>query len=226
MIKVHRDYGVPYFFIFLLSSKEYLVCLIAIPAKVICMATKNPGRLEVVCGSMFSGKSEELIRRLRRAEFAQQTTQVFKPTLDNRTTMEYIHAHSGNKLAAIAADNPQVISTFVLDGTQVVGIDEVQFFSPDIVDVINVLIAQGKRVIVAGLDLDFRALPFGCMPLLLAIADSVTKLNAVCMICGQDAHHTQRLVNGNPAHFHDPLIMVGAQEYYQARCRKCYEITY
>lgn len=190
------------------------------------MSKKNPGRLEVICGSMFSGKSEELIRRLRRAEFAQQTTQIFKPSIDNRSTIEYIHAHSGGKLAAIAADNPQVITEFTLDTTQVIGIDEVQFFSNDILDTIAALIAQGKRVIVAGLDLDFRALPFGCMPLLLAIADSVTKLNAVCMVCGIDAHHTQRLINGVPAKFSDPLIMIGAQECYQARCRTCYEITY
>jgi len=190
------------------------------------MSKKSPGRLEVICGSMFSGKSEELIRRLRRAEFAQQTTQIFKPTIDNRSTIEYIHAHSGGKLAAIAADNPQVIAEFTLETTQVVGIDEVQFFSPDIVETITDLIAQGKRIIAAGLDLDFRAQPFGCMPILLAIADSVTKLNAVCMVCGSDAHHTQRLLNGIPANFHDPLIMIGAQECYQARCRKCYEINY
>ena len=188
------------------------------------MPLKSPGRLEVICGSMFSGKSEELIRRLRRAEFAQQKTQVFKHTLDNRSTIEHIHAHSGNSLAAIAADNAHHIISFVLENTQVIGIDEVQFFAQDIIDIVNILISQGKRVIVAGLDLDFRALPFGCMPSLLALADSVTKLNAVCMVCGVDAHHTQRLVNGSPARFHDPLIMIGAQECYQARCRKCYQI--
>ncbi len=180
------------------------------------------GKLEVVCGSMFSGKSEELIRRLRRAEFAQLRTQVFKPAIDNRTTTDHIHAHSGKKLPAVALENPAQISEMLLPEAQVIGIDEVQFFSTDIVPLILDLVDAGKRVIVAGLDLDFRAIPFGCMPALLAVADEVTKLKAVCMCCGLDAHFTQRLVNGLPAKLTDPLIMIGAQECYQARCRGCY----
>lgn len=182
------------------------------------------GRLEVVCGSMFSGKSEELIRRLRRAQLAQLNVQVFKHSFDNRKTTKHIHAHSGDKLSAIAAASHEELLSFVLETTQVIGIDEVQFFSPEIVSAAYELVQHGKRVIVAGLDLDFRGIPFGPMPALMALADSVDKLNAVCMECGDDAHFTQRLVNGNPAKFSDPLIMIGAQECYQARCRACYRI--
>jgi thymidine kinase len=190
------------------------------------MPSSTQGKLEVICGSMFSGKSEELIRRMRRAEFAQLTTQTFKHTLDNRATIEHVHAHNGNKLPAIAADQVDQVKAFALDNTQVVGIDEIQFFSNDIVQVVIELVDAGKRVIVAGLDLDFRAVPFGPMPALLALADEVTKLKAVCMCCGKDAQFTQRLVNNKPANFHDPLILIGAQECYQARCRSCYRITY
>lgn len=184
------------------------------------------GKLEVICGSMFSGKTEELIRRLRRAEFARLRIQVFKHSLDNRATIEHLHAHSGDKLAALAADKPEQILALTLVETQVIGIDEIQFFSTDIITIIQQLILQGKRVIVGGLDLDFRGIPFGCMPALLAIADTVTKLKAVCMVCGSDAHFTQRLVNGTPAKSSDPLIVIGAQECYQARCRSCYAIDH
>ncbi len=182
------------------------------------------GKLEVVCGSMFSGKTEELIRRLRRAELAQLKSCVFKHRLDDRMTIEYIYAHSGDKFKAIALDNPKDMALFITDDIQVVGIDEIQFFSSDIVPVILQLIDSGKRVIAAGLDLDFRGIPFGCIPTLLAIADCVTKLNAVCMECGNEAHFSQRLINGKAAKFNDPIIMIGAQESYQARCRDCYII--
>jgi thymidine kinase len=180
------------------------------------------GKLEVICGSMFSGKSEELIRRIRRAEFAQVTTQVFKPSLDNRTATDHVNAHSGDKLPAISVDHPEELRTFVLETTQIIGIDEVQFFSYGIVPVVNELIQKGKRVVVAGLDLDFCGTPFGCMPALLALADEVVKLKAVCMCCGKDAQYSQRLVNGTPAKYSDPLIMIGARESYEARCRSCY----
>ena len=183
------------------------------------------GSLEVICGSMFSGKSEELIRRLRRSQIAQLTTLVFKHSIDNRTTVEYIHSHAGDKLKAIALDKCLEILEYNFDELQVVGIDEVQFFGDGIVDVIFQLVDSGKRVIVAGLDLDFRGMPFGCMPMLLAMADTVTKLNAVCLLCSSDAHFTQRLINGKPADFDDPLILVGAQECYQARCRNCFSIN-
>jgi len=182
------------------------------------------GKLEVICGSMFSGKSEELIRRLRRAQIAQLEVQVFKPSIDNRTTTEYIHAHSGDKLKAIAVDQAEHIQTFMLNSTKVIGIDEVQFFDTTIIGVIHALVKQGKHIIVGDLDLDFRGIPFGPMPTLLALADTVTKLKAVCMQCQDDAHFTQRLVNGKPAKLNDPLIVIGAQECYQARCRNCYSI--
>lgn len=190
------------------------------------MPSLSQGKLEVICGSMFSGKSEELIRRMRRAEFAQLTTQTFKHSLDNRATTEHVHAHSGDKLPAIPVDSIEQIKALTLEATQVIAIDEVQFFSAEIVKIITDFVDAGKRVIVAGLDLDFRATPFGCMPALLALADEVTKLKAVCMCCGHDAQFTQRLVNGNPANFHDPIILIGAQECYQARCRSCYRISY
>lgn len=183
------------------------------------------GRLEVICGSMFSGKSEELIRRLRRAEYAQIPTQTFKPSLDTRIAVDHIHAHSGAKLPAIPADHPEQLRALVLETTQVIGIDEVQFFSNEIVPVINDLVLAGKQVIVAGLDLDFRATPFGCMPALMAIADNVLKLKAVCMMCGHDAHYTQRLVNGKAAKYSDPLIVIGARDCYEARCRNCYQLA-
>jgi len=184
------------------------------------------GSLEVICGSMFSGKSEELIRRIRRVEFAQLPVQVFKHSLDTRKTIEHINAHSGYNYPALAAENAQAVKNFLLPETIVVAIDEIQFFDTSIVDICMELVNQNRRVIVAGLDLDFRGIPFGCMPDLLSRADTITKLKAVCNQCGADAHHTQRLVEGKPADFNDPLIMVGAQECYQARCRNCFEITY
>lgn len=183
------------------------------------------GLLEVVCGPMFSGKSEELIRRLRRAKIAQQKVLTFKPSLDNRHSIEHVVSHDGNKVDAKPIESVADILTIVNNNNiSVVGIDEVQFFHQDIIPIICKMVDAGKRVIVAGLDLDFRGNPFGCMPLLLAIADKITKLQAICTLCGIDAHFTQRLVDGKPARYTDPLIVVGAQEAYQARCRSCYSI--
>lgn len=183
------------------------------------------GQLEVICGPMFSGKSEELMRRIRRAKIAQQKVITFKHRLDDRHAIEYIVSHDGNRVEALPLDNVQrILEIAQADYISVIGIDEAQFFSKEIVPIICSLIAHGKRVIVAGLDLDFRGAPFGCMPLLLAIADTVTKLKAICTECGNDAHFTQRLVNDNPAKYDDPIIMIGAQESYQARCRNCYAI--
>ena len=182
------------------------------------------GSLEVICGSMFSGKTEELIRRLRRAQYAQKDIMSFKHSLDKRKEIEYVSSHDGNKLSAIATDNVGLIRQLVTNKTEVVGIDEVQFFSAEIVDLIMDFVHKGKRVVVSGLDLDFRGIPFSCMPTLLAIADNVTKLKAICMQCGKEAQHSQRLVNHKPAKFDDPIIMIGAEECYEARCRDCYEI--
>lgn len=189
------------------------------------MNNNRPGSLEVVCGSMFSGKSEELIRRLRRAELAKQTVLSVKHALDtDRSADTHVTSHDGRRYQSIATAQPQEILKRATPEIEVVGIDEVQFYPMDIVELLLELVAQGKRVIVAGLDLDFRGVPFGCMPPLLALADSVTKLKAICMSCGAEAQHTQRLVNNKPASFHDPIIMIGAQECYEARCRTCFEI--
>lgn len=173
---------------------------------------------------MFSGKSEELIRRIKRAQLGQCNVVMFKHSLDDRTTTEYVVSHNGNKFEAIPVENAATIAAVTDKDVDVVGIDEVQFFSKDIINVVCTLVNSGKRVLVAGLDLDFRGTPFGPMPTLMAIADHITKLNAICMECGQDAHFTQRIVNGKPARYHDPLILIGAQENYQARCRDCHVI--
>lgn len=186
-------------------------------------ATKK-GHLEVICGSMFSGKSEELIRRMKRSQLARLNVLAFKHSLDDRASIEYVMSHNGNKIKAIPVDQPELILELTSPDIDVVGIDEIQFFPQTIINVICTLIEQGKKVLVAGLDLDFRGKPFGCMPLLMAIADQVTKLKAICICCGTEAHFTQRLVNGKPARMHDPVIVVGAEEAYQARCRNCHVI--
>ena len=177
------------------------------------------GWIEVICGSMFSGKTEELIRRLKRAEIARQKVQVFKPALDSRYQADKVSSHSGSYFEANVVNNTQEIAELVEEDTDVVAIDEVQFFDDNIIDVIQQLANDDVRVIVAGLDLDFRGEPFGTMPELLCIAEEVTKLRAICVICGESASRTQRLVNGQPAHYDDPVILVGAEESYEARCR-------
>ncbi len=190
-----------------------------------CNQHTPQGSLEVICGPMFSGKSEELIRRLRRAKIAQQSVITFKPNIDHRYGLEYVASHDGNKVEAQPLSNVEDILNITHEHqASVIGLDETQFFAQEIVSVICKLVALQKRVIAAGLDRDFRGAPFGCMPLLLAIADKVTKLQAICTQCGHDAHFTQRLVNGSPAKHDDPIIMVGAQEAYQARCRGCFSI--
>jgi len=183
------------------------------------------GSLEIICGPMFSGKSEELIRRLRRIIIARQDVAVFKYNLDTRYSINNVVSHNGSKIHAQPIENVDaIINSPHTIAASVIGIDEVQFFPQEIIEVICTLISQGKRVIVAGLDLDFRGIPFGPIPMLLAIADHVTKLQAICCHCGKDAHFTQRLVNNVPARFDDPIILIGAQESYQARCRLCYTI--
>ena len=183
------------------------------------------GSLEVICGPMFSGKSEELIRRLKRAQIAKQHVLTCKHSLDDRYMIECIISHDGNKLEAEAIEDISDLIRLGLDNKiNVIGIDEVQWFDPKIVGVICDLIEAGKRVIIAGYELDFRAMPVGPMPTLLSIADKVTKLQAICTICGKDANLTQRLVNNKPAKYDDPDIVVGGAEGYQARCRNCHQI--
>ena len=185
----------------------------------------HKGSLEVICGPMFSGKSEELIRRIRRAKIARQGVATFKHHFDNRHDVSCVVSHDGNKLNAQPIDQVESIAKIAMHpDIHVVGIDEVQFFPNQIVSIVLDLVDSGKRVIVAGLDLDFRGIPFGCMPALMAVADSVSKLEAICSICGHNAHFSQRLINEKPARYDDPIIMIGAQEAYQARCRTCFSI--
>lgn len=182
------------------------------------------GTLEVICGSMFCGKTEELIRRLRRAEFAKKNVLVFKHCFDTRKMVDHVVSHNGTHLKAMPIEQHEEMLSLITANVDVIGIDEVQFFPKSVVSTIAAMLEQGKRVVVAGLDLDFRGIPFGPMPMLMAIADSVTKLKAICICCGKEAQFTQRLVNGKPAKFDDPIILIGAEECYQARCRECYSI--
>jgi thymidine kinase len=182
------------------------------------------GSVEVICGSMFCGKTEELLRRLRRARIAKQKVQVFKPAIDNRYEEKKVTSHSGLDVDALPVSSPDGILENLEKDTTVVGIDEVQFFESSIIDVVESLADKGVRVIVTGLDMDFRGEPFGCMPQLMARAEKVDKLHAICMVCGGLANHTQRLVDGKPAHYNDPIVVVGAQELYEARCREHHEV--
>lgn len=184
------------------------------------------GQVEVVCGSMFSGKTEELIRRVRRAQIARQRVQVFKPALDDRYGVEQVTSHNGVNVEAISVENSSQILGLIDPTTHVVAIDEAQFFDAEITDVCEELTARGMRVIVAGLDMDFRGEPFGPMPKLLAQAEKVDKLRAICVVCGREASRTQRLINGQPASYSDPVILVGAKEAYQARCRHCHQVPH
>lgn len=182
------------------------------------------GSIEVITGSMFSGKTDELIRRLVRARIARQKVQVFKPAIDVRYAIEKVTSHGGAKLDAIPVASAAEILEHLEADTTVVGIDEAQFFDEQIVSIAEMLAERGLRVIIAGLDMDFRGEPFGSMPLLMAKAERVDKLQAICMVCGEPASRTQRLVNGQPARYDDPVVIVGAAELYEARCRLHHEV--
>lgn len=188
------------------------------------LSDTSSGWIEVICGSMFSGKTEELIRRLRRAEIARQRVQVFKPEIDNRYSSTAIASHNGLKIEAIPVRGCDEIRSLLAPDVEVVAVDEVQFFAEEIVDLCNELADQGKRVICAGLDMDFRGVPFGPIPQLLAIAEQVDKLQAICVVCGHPASRTQRLIEGVPACYEDPVVLVGAMEVYEARCREHHEV--
>ena len=178
------------------------------------------GWIEIITGPMFAGKSEELIRRLRTLSYAHKKIVSFKPAIDDRYDKTKIASHDGEMFDAYAIKSAKDIYQFVDDKTEVVAIDEVQFFGTEVSDIIEDLADKGMRVICAGLDLDFRGEPFGPMPTLLSRAEFVTKLSAACTVCGCAATRTQRLIDGNPANYDDPVILVGAKESYQARCRK------
>ena len=177
----------------------------------------NQGWIEVIVGSMFSGKSEELIRRLRRAQIARLRVQIFKPVIDTRYGDDHIVSHSEMRIGSAAVQSSQALLSQVAPDTEVVGIDEGQFFDADLPAVCDTLADQGKRVIVAGLDQDYLGKPFEPMPQLLAIAEYITKTLAICMVCGNPANHTQRLVAS------EDRVLLGAQGTYEARCRRCFD---
>lgn len=183
------------------------------------------GWLEVICGCMFAGKTEELIRRINVLTFAKKNILVFKPRIDDRYSKTEIVSHAGAHVPCIVVDSAKEILEHIEPDTDVVAIDEVQFFDKNVVDVAEYLADSGLRVMCAGLDKDFRGEPFGVLPDLLTRAEFVTKLTAVCAKCGAPATRTQRIINGRPASFDDPIVLVGAKEAYEPRCRHCHEVV-
>lgn len=182
------------------------------------------GWIEVICGPMFAGKTEELIRRVKRMDFAKKSYLIFKPTIDNRYAETEVVSHNKRKVEAINISNSQEIYEHIKEDTQCVVIDEVQFFDGDIVEVCRKLANMGLRVICGGLDCDFRGNPFENVASLLAMAEEVTKLTAICVCCGKEATKTQRIINGRPAKYDDPTILVGEKESYEPRCRGCHQV--
>lgn len=182
------------------------------------------GWIEVICGSMFSGKTEELIRRVKRARIARQKVVAIKPALDVRFSSNDVVSHGGDKIGCTPVGDSEDAEAMIPDDVQVVAFDEAQFFDRGIVDLCVRLADRGVRVIVAGLDCDFRGEPFGPMPELLARAEYVTKLSAICVRCGNPATRTQRIIDGKPANYWDPQVVIGASEMYEARCRRCHEV--
>ena len=173
------------------------------------------GRVEVICGSMFSGKTEELIRRLKRARIARQVVEIYKPAIDTRYSNEDVVSHDANSISSTPVDSARSILLLASEA-QVVGIDEAQFFDDSLVEVVNELANQGKRVIVAGLDMDFKGIPFGPMPQLMAIAEDVTKVHAICVKCGNLAHVSHRIVKD------EHRVLLGEKDEYEPLCRSCY----
>lgn len=186
---------------------------------------RSTGWIELICGSMFSGKTEELLRRVRRAQIARQPVQVFKPQIDDRYAPELVNSHAGGQTEATRVRAASEILALVAEETQIVAIDEVQFFDPSVIDVCQRLADSGKRVVCTGLDLDFRGEPFGPIPGLMAVAEHIEKLQAICMACGAPATRTQRLIDGRPADYNEPVILIGADEAYEPRCRACHVVT-
>ncbi len=174
------------------------------------------GGIEVISGCMFSGKTEELLRRIRRAELARLPVQLFKHAIDNRYTDGHVESHSSMKLPATGAMSVAELRAKLSPTAHVIGIDEAQFYEPEIVPFVTELANRGRQVILAGLDTDFRGVPFGPMPALMAIAEQVTKIHAVCMVCGNPATQTQRLTDSRE------IVVVGAKDTYEARCRQCF----
>jgi thymidine kinase len=185
----------------------------------------RPGWIEVICGPMFAGKSEELIRRIKRLEYAKKKTLVFKPSIDNRYSANEVVSHSNLKTKSIAIKESKEILDFVDSSTFAIAVDEVQFLDKDIIYIAQKLALKGIRVILGGLDTDFRGEPFPITASLMTIAEDVLKLTAICVVCGAPATKTQRIINGKPAHYADPIIKVGASEAYEPRCRHCHQVV-
>ncbi len=185
---------------------------------------QKDGWIEVITGPMFAGKTEELIRRIKRLEYANRNIVVFKPAIDNRYAENEVVSHNNNRTRSISISKASDIMQYIREDTDVVAIDEIQFLDEEVVDICEYLADQGKRVIVSGLDRDFRGNPFSFMPKLLALAEYVTKLSAICVKCHTPATRTQRIIDGRPANYDDPIILVGAKDSYEARCRDCHEV--
>jgi thymidine kinase len=175
---------------------------------------------------MFSGKTEELVRRIRRATIAKQHVQVFKPKLDHRYGTNKITSHAGANFTATPVDSSKEILELLNKETTIVAVDEAQFFDKELTEVCSKLASNGIRVIVAGLDQDFRGDPFGPMPIILALAEQVSKLHAICVVCGRDASRTQRMIDGRPAYYDEPTVVVGGSESYEARCRTHHDVPH
>jgi thymidine kinase len=182
------------------------------------------GWLEVIVGPMFAGKTEELLRRIRRMQYAKKNVVVFKPKIDTRYDESSVISHDSQKTSSIPIEAVNDIFNYVDKSTDVVAIDEVQFLDETVVDIIDHLVVKGKIVMVSGLDMDFRGEPFSFMPTLMSKAEYVMKLSAVCLRCGTPATRTQRIIDGKPAKYYDPVIMIGASESYEARCRHCHKV--
>ena len=184
----------------------------------------KPGWIEVICGPMFAGKTEELIRRVIRMDYAKKKYIIFKPTIDNRYSVSEVVSHNKRKVNAVCITSSNEIDKYLTDDYEAVIIDEVQFFDDKVVEKAHELAERGLRVIVGGLDTDFRGVPFDNVAQLLARAEKITKLTAICVCCGEEATKTQRIINGMPARFDDPIILVGEKESYESRCRKCHVV--
>jgi thymidine kinase len=185
----------------------------------------RPGWIEVICGPMFAGKSEELIRRIKRLEYAKKKTLVFKPSIDVRYSSNEVVSHSNLKAKSIAIKESKEILDYLDSTTFAIAVDEVQFLDKDIIYLAQKLALKGIRVILGGLDTDFRGEPFPITASLMTVAEDVLKLTAICVVCGAPATKTQRIINGKPAHYADPIIKVGAAEAYEPRCRHCHQVV-
>lgn len=186
--------------------------------------SQKDGWIEVITGPMFAGKTEELIRRVRRLQYANRNIVVFKPSIDDRYAENEVVSHNDSRTRSISITKSSEIMKYIKMDTDVVAIDEIQFLDEEAVEICEYLANKGIRVIVSGLDRDFRGEPFSFMPKLLAMAEYVTKLSAICVKCHTPATRTQRIIDGKPANFHDPIVLIGAKDSYEARCRDCHEV--